>query len=1157
MTSPRDPDIIWCYILSDQSGDNSTSDAWAAWLAKEIGNYSIPAKLVGRINLRGETIPDGKLTVCTTPLSMDASATITEDVVEKLGRSLNLVLLCSPGASRSPLVDQVVRTYKMSGRSTRLLAAIIAGIPHAPAAQADQECFPVATRYNVDAEGELLSTPAEPIAADFRTADGGEGWVNPTAYIDALLQSGIDEDDAQALAQAYATKVQLMKLKIIAGILGVSLGALTERDVAHQRQLQKQKRNKALLLAGTFSLLGAAGIWAGMLAWRSYDKTVNAKQLVLQSSQKTGAEITAIENARKQAEGARAAILYVEADKLLLNPDSTSRAEAEAKLLESAELGKAGAQIKIAMLLFEDKNEVEGARWLEKAIAQKYSPAITFVGECHLAGKHGFQGGRVEAIQQFLTAANMGDRTAQFNLGRLAEEGEPSLGGVAEAVKWFEKAAQAKSSLAFFELYRIYAGEIPGSQVDQAKARDYLRQAAEGGSLPAQWRWALQLEQGVGEAKDITAAVGWFRKVAEQTLNLKLAREAQRHLAVLYRDDKVKFGATRDEDVAEAIRILKALAEAGDSSACTELGHTFEHDWGRLPADATAALFWHRKSAQLGNNSAKFDVAWVLLNKLKENLSLFNATRWLNEREGLSLAGKLYPNLFLDPVHGYSAAWKEYREAEAYLKDFQSNLWSRKHLAELYLIEEFQQDGNFDKAFSLLTEASKRKDLKAKAILSVIYEQGHPPQVLADPKKAAELRKTSLTSTNGGLNTELRDYFKSKDKETKARRNFTTEYINELQQRAGRGDAKAQIELGLHFLHFQSYEATPLQLDFTKAAQQLAPGALNSDTLALMGLGLTYRQTKDLPNRFKLHLKAAQNGDEPLAQLWTGVALEEGIGTEINLIEAYKWYLVAFSYDQEGSTAAKKRVQAKMTPEQQLEARKRADGYKPIKPPTMAMTVAQVEPAGQQVEALRRVVDNKSIKSKPMIATAAQAVPASKETQPPKPTLDTKKEIKPEPINPALSGKSFNFLLEECKRLYKPSASREDLDKVLQYAQAAIAKNRNSSKVMNFAAEAAWRKGDYETMQKWLLMLATQKLGNSSEPNLNYHAMGSLSHNYEVGKGTPVDLVEAYKWHLLELLKTKNQVLNDERLTELEKRMTAAEIAEARKRAKDFRVASL
>jgi TPR repeat protein len=107
-----------------------------------------------------------------------------------------------------------------------------------------------------------------------------------------------------------------------------------------------------------------------------------------------------------------------------------------------------------------------------------------------------------------------------------------------------------------------------------------------------------------------------------------------------------------------------------------------------------------------------------------------------------------------------------------------------------------------------------------------------------------------------------------------------------------------------------------------------------------MGLGLTYQKTKDLPNRFKLHLKAANNGDQPLAQLWVGAACEQGLGTAVDLVEADKWYQLAAKQKQEGSAEGRRRIEGRMSAEQLVEARRRADAYQPLKAP-----VAESAPA--------------------------------------------------------------------------------------------------------------------------------------------------------------------------------------------------------------------
>ena len=191
---------------------------------------------------------------------------------------------------------------------------------------------------------------------------------------------------------------------------------------------------------------------------------------------------------------------------------------------------------------------------------------------------------------------------------------------------------------------------------------------------------------------------------------------------------------------------------------------------------------------------------------------------------------------------------------------------------------------------------------------------------------------------------EARNYVLQREQE-RARRaagaaKIAPDYLKAMLLAAQRGHPQALTELGLHHLHFDQVEGTPLPLDLAKAAQNLTPGALAGDSLALMGLGLTYQKTKDLPNRFKLHLKAANNGDQPLAQLWVGAACEQGLGTAVDLVEADKWYQLAAKQKQEGSAEGRRRIEGRMSAEQLVEARRRADAYQPLKAP-----VAESAPA--------------------------------------------------------------------------------------------------------------------------------------------------------------------------------------------------------------------
>jgi tetratricopeptide (TPR) repeat protein len=108
-----------------------------------------------------------------------------------------LIVICSPTAARSRWVDQEVETFKKLGRSDAIYCLIVGGDPGT--AGSEQDCFPPTLRILYDGNGQKLESPAEPIAADVR----GDGR-------------------------------RVAGLKIIAGLLGVGLDDLRQRE-AHRR----------------------------------------------------------------------------------------------------------------------------------------------------------------------------------------------------------------------------------------------------------------------------------------------------------------------------------------------------------------------------------------------------------------------------------------------------------------------------------------------------------------------------------------------------------------------------------------------------------------------------------------------------------------------------------------------------------------------------------------------------------------------------------------------------------------------------------------------------------------------------------------------------------------------------------------------------------
>ena len=247
----------WAFI-SYRHADNKEQDrGWATWLHQEIERYEVPAELVGTENKRGDIIPERIYPVFRDEESLPADADLASSISIALDHSKFLTVLCSPRAVESKYVTQEIEHFKNSGKSDRMIAAIIAGEPE----DTQQECFPVPLREVVTPDGKL----SEPIAADFRLPNGEEGFTSPEAYRKQLLKT-LPKKQADKQANAYDERLQLMKLKIIAGILGTPLDTLRNRDKAYQLQLAKKRQQKLTAVITAVSLLALAAIAASFFA---------------------------------------------------------------------------------------------------------------------------------------------------------------------------------------------------------------------------------------------------------------------------------------------------------------------------------------------------------------------------------------------------------------------------------------------------------------------------------------------------------------------------------------------------------------------------------------------------------------------------------------------------------------------------------------------------------------------------------------------------------------------------------------------------------------------------------------------------------------------------------------------------------------------------
>jgi hypothetical protein len=206
---------------------SSKDGKFARWLHRSIESYGIPTQFISHTTPVGEPAPRRFSPLFHDRLELPASADLGAEIEDALRASRYLIVVCSPRAARSTWVNKEIETFKRFRDQRHILAIIAEGEPHGGEVE---ECFPPALQA------------AEPIAADARPhADGKNN----------------------------------AKLKLLAGMLGVSFDALKQRD-AH---LKMRRMERALSIAFLLMLLfaGLAGV-----AWWQRQVAVQQRKIAVE-----------------------------------------------------------------------------------------------------------------------------------------------------------------------------------------------------------------------------------------------------------------------------------------------------------------------------------------------------------------------------------------------------------------------------------------------------------------------------------------------------------------------------------------------------------------------------------------------------------------------------------------------------------------------------------------------------------------------------------------------------------------------------------------------------------------------------------------------------------------------------------------------------------
>jgi tetratricopeptide (TPR) repeat protein len=179
---------------------------FAEWLHHELERFRVPRSLVGKLTANG-VVPRRLTPIFRDQHDLAAADNLSVEITGALSVSQFLVVLCSPTSANSRWTNLEIEWFKRMRPDGSVFAAIVSGEPFGSdiPGKADEECFPAALRYKYDRRGRQTQKRAEALAADFREEAGGR---------------------------------RLGLLKLVAGMLGLALDELVQRDtVRRQRRL--------------------------------------------------------------------------------------------------------------------------------------------------------------------------------------------------------------------------------------------------------------------------------------------------------------------------------------------------------------------------------------------------------------------------------------------------------------------------------------------------------------------------------------------------------------------------------------------------------------------------------------------------------------------------------------------------------------------------------------------------------------------------------------------------------------------------------------------------------------------------------------------------------------------------------------------------------
>ena len=147
-----------------------------------------------------------------------------------------------------------------------------------------------------------------------------------------------------------------------------------------------------------------------------------------------------------------------------------------ATLTRQAQSGDAAAQVDLANEYYQQGNHAKAFEWYTKAVGQGHATAQYNLGRMYDNG-HGVRQDDQKAFEWYTKAANQGHADAQYTLGVMYDYGRRGvLQDYQKAFEWFTKAANQGHAKAQYNLGWMYENGRGVSQ-DKSTAKIYYHQA--------------------------------------------------------------------------------------------------------------------------------------------------------------------------------------------------------------------------------------------------------------------------------------------------------------------------------------------------------------------------------------------------------------------------------------------------------------------------------------------------------------------------------------------------------------------------------------------------------------------------------------------------------------------------------------------------------